>query len=106
MAAELILVQAVITIPSATLAAILASAPALVQLAIAEALPLVALVANSNPQLVNTQVIPQLLELQLSISRQSISFLLVIVQSQKKSEDLFVAWAILLLVLLFLTRKL
>ena len=67
---------------------------------------MVALVANSNPQLVNTQVIPQLLELQLSISRQSISFLLVIVQSQKKSEDLFMAWAILLLVLIFLTRKL
>ena len=57
----------------------------------AEALPWAALVACSNPQLVNIRVIPKQLE------RQPISSLLVIVQPRKKSEDLFKAWAILLL---------
>ena len=47
-----------------------------------------ALVASSNLQLVNTQVIPQQLELVLSFKCQPISFLLVIVQSQKKSVNL------------------
>ena len=65
-----------------------------------------ALVASSNPQLVNTQVIPQQLELVLSLKCQPISFLPVMVQSQKKSVNLFGALVIPLHCLLFLTRTL
>ena len=65
-----------------------------------------ALVASSNPQLVNTRVIPQQLELVLSFKCQPISFLLVMVQSQKKSVNLIGALVIPLHCLLFLTRTL